>query len=506
MSEPRKNDQPRQRAWGLSLILLLPLMCGVIYGASQLGAFQAPAGLLVGQVTPIETADYQAWNEIVFAPVDDGLLTQIAAEANGEVLEIAGVATARPTVARDEPVGIPMVFSATDVRDATPQSIVAIANVTGDDNSTSSDDDGDTQSDNDTSASAGNGSTTRGAGISADDIFVEATEGSVAVAQAPTEFIAPSDTPMPTDAPTETPRPSETPVPTDMDTVTPAPTNTLAPTNTPIPTNTAVPAPRINFAASPQSGDAPLTVNFTDLSGGAITSYSWSFGDGTTSTLASPTHTYSTAGDYYVRFEVTGPGGTVAAGVTISVGNPVPDTPIPPTPVPDSDGDGILDANDVCPNTGNQGFGVDGVGCPNPTPAPDTDGDGFNDDVDICPNLADFGFGMNPDAPGCPNPTPVPDSDGDGFNDSVDACPNQGDAGFGVDGTGCPNPAPPPPDRDNDGVPDATDACPDDGDAGFGVDGTGCPNPPPPPPDRDNDGVPDATDACPDDGDAGFGV
>jgi PKD repeat protein len=47
----------------------------------------------------------------------------------------------------------------------------------------------------------------------------------------------------------------------------------------------------------------PVAVNFTDLSTSAttITSYQWDFGDGTTSTLANPSHTYADTG----RFDVS---------------------------------------------------------------------------------------------------------------------------------------------------------------------------------------------------------
>ena len=49
-------------------------------------------------------------------------------------------------------------------------------------------------------------------------------------------------------------------------------------------------APVAGFVGSPTSGDYPLQVNFTDQSTGA-TSYSWNFGDGGTSTAASPSYT-----------------------------------------------------------------------------------------------------------------------------------------------------------------------------------------------------------------------
>ncbi|AKB20051.1 MULTISPECIES: disaggregatase related repeat-containing protein [unclassified Methanosarcina] len=54
------------------------------------------------------------------------------------------------------------------------------------------------------------------------------------------------------------------------------------------------------FSASPISGNAPLDVTFTDSSTGSPTAWNWNFGDGTSSTEKSPTHTYSTAGNYTV--------------------------------------------------------------------------------------------------------------------------------------------------------------------------------------------------------------
>jgi PKD repeat protein len=51
-------------------------------------------------------------------------------------------------------------------------------------------------------------------------------------------------------------------------------------------------APTANFTASPLSGRAPLTVAFTDQSPGLPTSWDWDFGDGNTSSLQSPDHTF----------------------------------------------------------------------------------------------------------------------------------------------------------------------------------------------------------------------
>lgn len=71
-------------------------------------------------------------------------------------------------------------------------------------------------------------------------------------------------------------------------------------------------APTGAFVGSPLSGNAPVTVNFTDQSTGNPTSWSWNFGDGGTSTQQHPAHTYNTAGDYTVQLTVTSTCGTDA--------------------------------------------------------------------------------------------------------------------------------------------------------------------------------------------------
>lgn len=66
-----------------------------------------------------------------------------------------------------------------------------------------------------------------------------------------------------------------------------------------------------NFTVSPPSGCAPLTVTFTDIStdvpGLFMSSFTWSFGDGTGATVTTPTttHTYTAAGTYNVTEYVT---------------------------------------------------------------------------------------------------------------------------------------------------------------------------------------------------------
>jgi outer membrane protein OmpA-like peptidoglycan-associated protein len=136
----------------------------------------------------------------------------------------------------------------------------------------------------------------------------------------------------------------------------------------------------------------------------------------------------------------------------------------------DSDGDGVIDRKDKCPNTP-RGAVVDVKGCPL-----DADGDGVYDGLDKCPGTPK---GVKVDADGCPL-----DSDGDGVPDYLDKCPNT-PRGVKVDATGCPL------DSDGDGVPDYLDKCPNTP-KGTKVDAAGCP------PDRDGDGVPDYLDKCPD--------
>jgi glucose/arabinose dehydrogenase/PKD repeat protein len=88
-------------------------------------------------------------------------------------------------------------------------------------------------------------------------------------------------------------------------------------------------APTAVAAADKTSGQAPLTVAFSsagssDPEGGALR-YSWAFGDGTTSTAANPSKTYTANGTYNVTLTVTDPeGATGTASVQIGVGNTAP--------------------------------------------------------------------------------------------------------------------------------------------------------------------------------------
>ena len=67
---------------------------------------------------------------------------------------------------------------------------------------------------------------------------------------------------------------------------------------------------KAEFEADPTSGDAPLSVQFTDLSTGNPTQWNWDFGDGSTSTEQNPEHTYTAPGTYTVTLAATNAGGS----------------------------------------------------------------------------------------------------------------------------------------------------------------------------------------------------
>lgn len=125
----------------------------------------------------------------------------------------------------------------------------------------------------------------------------------------------------------------------------------------------------------------------------------------------------------------------------------------------DSDGDGIYDKDDDCPNEAGL---AEFNGCP------DSDGDGIADKKDSCPGVAGLA-----EFNGCA------DTDGDGVPDPKDECPNE--AGL-AELNGCP-------DADGDGIADKNDDCPNE----VGPEANnGCPWA-----DADGDGVADKDDLCP---------
>jgi len=110
-------------------------------------------------------------------------------------------------------------------------------------------------------------------------------------------------------------------------------------------------------------------------------------GDITTSITTSGTVDVNTAGDYTITYAVSDAAGNAAAQVTRTVTVESVGT--------DTDGDGVANDIDVCPNTP-AGESVDVQGC-----APsqkDHDGDGVANDIDVCPNTP---AGESVDVQGC---------------------------------------------------------------------------------------------------------
>lgn len=103
------------------------------------------------------------------------------------------------------------------------------------------------------------------------------------------------------------------------------------------------------------------------------------------------------------------------------VAKPAP-APVPAAKPADSDGDGVTDDKDRCPNTP-KGAKVNADGC-----ELDGDGDGVVDRLDQCPTTPP---GRKVNAVGCEL-----DSDGDGVVDALDQCPGT-PAGDKVDAKGC---------------------------------------------------------------------
>ncbi|HVB03135.1 MAG TPA: PKD domain-containing protein [Chitinophagaceae bacterium] len=103
--------------------------------------------------------------------------------------------------------------------------------------------------------------------------------------------------------------------------------------------------PVVSFTPLTFKGCIPLIVPFTSTSSStdSITGYFWDFGDGSTSILKNPTHTYTTQGTYDVKLVITTAGGckdSLISKAAVSAGSPptvsftaVPTTICPSTPV-----------------------------------------------------------------------------------------------------------------------------------------------------------------------------
>jgi PKD repeat protein len=93
--------------------------------------------------------------------------------------------------------------------------------------------------------------------------------------------------------------------------------------NTPVPSPTPnIPRPIAAFSEDRSSGQVPLTVRFINQSTGDITSYSWNFGDGSSSSEASPVKTFNSPGLFNVTLTVNGPGGSSNVSRQINAQSP----------------------------------------------------------------------------------------------------------------------------------------------------------------------------------------
>ncbi len=150
------------------------------------------------------------------------------------------------------------------------------------------------------------------------------------------------------------------------------------------------------------SGETPLTINFTNQSkvikndgvSGTV-SYSWDFGDGSTSTAIHPSHTYTQVGTYIAKLTTTVSWGEVKTSTAIIVANEA--IPNPPT---DTDLDGVIDDNELGDTDG------DGIFDYQESYLVDTDNDGVNDQLDS------------------ENTNPANDSDADGYTNEEEKLAN----------------------------------------------------------------------------------
>ena len=87
--------------------------------------------------------------------------------------------------------------------------------------------------------------------------------------------------------------------------------------------------PKASFYAAPTSGEPPLTVHFADQSTNNPTGWDWDFGDGNTSSVQNPVHTYDTVGSFTVSLKVNNDHGytveTKTSYINVSAGGPAPE-------------------------------------------------------------------------------------------------------------------------------------------------------------------------------------
>jgi hypothetical protein len=106
--------------------------------------------------------------------------------------------------------------------------------------------------------------------------------------------------------------------------------------------------PTASFTVSTDRLDASFTSTSTDAeSSAAQLHYTWTFGDGETSTLQSPTHAYAAAGTYVVTLEVVDPGSGASEAMesVVVTAAPPPDARPEDTLAPDADPDNPADGD-----------------------------------------------------------------------------------------------------------------------------------------------------------------
>lgn len=155
----------------------------------------------------------------------------------------------------------------------------------------------------------------------------------------------------------------------------------------------------VDFQTSGEKGVAP----YFDLGAGILVPLLSNF------SLRADARYYAQLSSQIINGKSTVNEGRLNAGLQYSFGEEAPAPVLAPPPAEpvnvvdvDTDGDGVLDSIDACPNTP-PGTSVDASGCPLP-PAPvpvavtDSDGDGVPDTLDKCPGTAP---GLRVDANGC---------------------------------------------------------------------------------------------------------
>jgi len=93
--------------------------------------------------------------------------------------------------------------------------------------------------------------------------------------------------------------------------------------------STPPPAPSVTaaFSFTPASPTTSTNVTFIDQSSGTISTWSWNFGDGSTSAQQNPIHRYAAAGAYNVTLTVSGGGASSNVTHAVNVANPAPVIP-----------------------------------------------------------------------------------------------------------------------------------------------------------------------------------